>query len=78
MHEHLVGAADGEKWVLGLVVDRVPGGHDLVADVFVESAVPLEDDLGQVAQVLVEDFEHVFGGHRLGHRGEAADVDEQE
>ena len=54
----------------------VPQRHDLVADVLVDQAVPLEDELAHLVEVVLDDSEHVVRAHRLRHRCEASDVHE--
>ena len=74
----VIGAADRQQRVVGLQARGVPESHDLVADVFVDGAVPREDDPAQVVEVHLDDLGHVARGHRLRHRCESADVDEHQ
>ena len=64
---------------MGRIVERrIPEGHDGVAHVFVDSALLLEDDIGQRRQVLVEEGGELDGREALGQRGERTDVAEHQ
>ena len=52
--------------------------HDLVADIFVDVAVVLGDEVGQALEVVVEHLDHRLGIARFGERGVAADVGEED
>src|SRR5207253_1295846 len=53
-------------------------GHDRVADEFVERAAVFEHDLHHFGEVIREQRRDPLGAHPLGHRGEAADVGEED
>src|SRR5579859_8020498 len=72
--DHLVRATKREERMVFLMSRRIPERHDLVPDVFVEGAVPREDDSTQVIEVHLDDLGYILGLHRLRHRGEAANV----
>ena len=76
--DQVVGAADGKQRVVFLQPRGVPESHDLVADVLVDGAVPGEDDPAEVVEVHLHHLGDIARRHRLRHRGEAADVDEEE
>ena len=52
-------------------------GHDPVAEVADQGAAVVHDRVGHLAEVVVEDVDHLVGGRDLGVAGEAADVAEE-
>ena len=66
------------RGVVALRIGRSPECHDGVADVFVERAQVLENDVRHLSQVLVEQANEFVGGHALGKAGEAANVAEHD
>ncbi len=56
----------------------IPDRNDLIADKLVDGSVPLEDESAHLLEVLLHHREHILGAHGFRHRGEAADVDEQQ
>ena len=75
--DQVVRAAHREQRMVFLQAGCVPERDDLVADVLVDGPIPREDDSAQVVEVHLDDLGHVVRRHRLRHRGEAADIDEQ-
>ena len=64
--------------MLSLRIGRSPKRHDGVADVLVECAQVLENDVRHFSQVFVEQANQFVGGHALGEAGEAANVAEHD
>ena len=60
-------------WLIGAPQSAMIG----VADELVERAAVLEDHLHHLAEVFAQEPGHRVGAHRLGDRGEAADVAEE-
>jgi hypothetical protein len=74
----LQGGAAGQKRVIGLRHGRIPEGHDGVADVFVDGRVILQEHARQLAEVLAEQRDEVFGIQPLRQRREPGDVREED
>ena len=75
--EHVARGAQRAVGVVGLVERRAEHGHDPVAHVRDERAARVEDRVGHLAEVAVEDVDHVRRRARLGVRREAAQVAEE-
>src|SRR5438552_1436317 len=64
-------------WV-GNRTQGASGPSGFAVNSWLRTAVPGKDGAAKVVQVHLDELGHIAGGHRLRHRGEAADVDEHQ
>ena len=79
--QRLLQAERGADGALGVVLAGdvgAPDGHQRVADVLVDAAAVLDDDRVEPRPQRVHEVHHELGVAGLRHRGEAADVGEQD
>ena len=63
--------------MVGIVQRRAEQRHHHVADEFIDRSLVLEHDFDHAREVLIELADQFLGVSLLGHRGESADVGEQ-
>src|SRR6185312_15111660 len=56
---------------------RPKNGHYPIAQELVERAAVVEDDIGDVGEIVIQNFNYLFRSHLFAERGEVADVREQ-
>ena len=75
---HLDGGVDRARRVVRPAHRGAPQAHQGVSDELVEDAAVLEEDVDHQLEIVVEHLDHFLRGQLLAHRGEAADVAEED
>ena len=74
--EHIECGGAGARGVVVLLVRGAPESHNCIALELVERAPVVEDDLGHLVGVAVQEGGEFKGAEAFGERGEAANVTE--